>query len=406
MEHQNSPSSFAKPFKKAHELCCKDNSSQLASSLLGYPQIPLDDTTEFWNFIQKDVCAPTLEALAPRLWWMSKQSSTHIWPLHYQAIKLRNIVVSENPELHLVWYYDRIFIKPLPKYLLSLDFWDIYLKSQYPLLGPEHEIIKRSALGLLRSYRYLVQYESDFYIAQEKHLIPSTATWESFSLFLLDLRWINDEDVTAVFLDEFEVIVATPTVSRALASAGWSRKAARRVAKERNADLRDFYLHNLSEFCSYLLVYIDESGFDNRIGFRRTGWSPMGATLVQIARLHRDQRHQILPAYTQNGILLARVFQRSTDTAIFEDFIEQLLHHCSRWPEPKSILIIDNASFHSTRIEQLYRETGVKLVYLPPYSPDLNPIEDKLTSRYQVKRLLSAKFGLGTKNTVQHFLRK
>ena len=52
-----------------------------------------------------------------------------------------------------------------------------------------------------------------------------------------------------VFLyDEFEVVVTTPTISRALASAGWSRKAACRVAKERNADLRDFYLHNLSEF--------------------------------------------------------------------------------------------------------------------------------------------------------------
>lgn len=197
MERQNSRASSARPFNKAHELCNKGNSSQLAGSLPGYPQIPLDDTTELWDFIQKDICTPTLEALSPRLWWMSKQSSAHIWPLHYQAIKLRNIVISENPELHLVWYYDRIFIKPLPKYLLSLDFWDSYLKAQPPLLGPEHEIIKCSALGLLRSYRYLVQYESDFFIAQEKHLIPSTATWESFSLFLLDLRWIDDKDVTS-----------------------------------------------------------------------------------------------------------------------------------------------------------------------------------------------------------------
>ena len=78
--------------------------------------------------------------------------------------------------------------------------------------------------------------------------------------------------------------------------------------------------------------------------------------------------------------MLARVFQGSTDTAVFEDFIEQLLHHCGRWPEPKSVLIMDNASFHhSTRIEQLCREAGVKLLYLPPYSPDLNPIEEFFT---------------------------
>lgn len=117
------------------------------------------------------------------------------------------------------------------------------------------------------------------------------------------------QDEMAIFLyDEFDVVVTTPTISRALALAGWSRKAARCIAKERNADLRDFYLHNLSEFRSYHLVYIDESGCDNRIGFRRTGWSPLGVTPVQIARLHRDQKHQILPAYAQDGIMLARVF--------------------------------------------------------------------------------------------------
>ncbi len=65
----------------------------------------------------------------------------------------------------------------------------------------------------------------------------------------------------AMFIyDEFEVAVTTPTISRALAMAGGSKKAARRVAKERNADLRDFYLQNLSELRSYHLVYIDESG--------------------------------------------------------------------------------------------------------------------------------------------------
>jgi transposase len=74
---------------------------------------------------------------------------------------------------------------------------------------------------------------------------------------------------------------------------------------------------------------------------------------------------------------LARVFQGFTDSEVFEDFIKQLLPHCGRWPEPRSVLVIDNASFHrSERVEQMCHEAGVKLVYLPPYSPDLNPIEE------------------------------
>jgi transposase len=84
-----------------------------------------------------------------------------------------------------------------------------------------------------------------------------------------------------------------------------------------------------------------------------------------------------LPAYAQDGIVLCRIFQGSTDAVVFEDFIEQLLHHCGRWPAPKSVLVMDNASFHHTeRIKQMCSDAGVKLVYLPPYSPDLNPIEE------------------------------
>ena len=75
--------------------------------------------------------------------------------------------------------------------------------------------------------------------------------------------------------------------------------------------------------------------------------------------------------------MFARVFQGTTDATVFEDFIEQLLLHCGRFPEPKSVIIMDNASFHRTeRVEQLCHDAGVKLLYLPPYSPDLNPIEE------------------------------
>ena len=61
---------------------------------------------------------------------------------------------------------------------------------------------------------------------------------------------------------------------------------------------------------------------------------------------------------------------------MFEDYIEQLLPFCGKWLEPKSVLVMDNASFqHTERTEQMCTDAGVKLVYLPPNSPDLNPVE-------------------------------
>ncbi|EAT78838.1 hypothetical protein SNOG_13814 [Parastagonospora nodorum SN15] len=80
------------------------------------------------------------------------------------------------------------------------------------------------------------------------------------------------------------------------------------VARKQNADLQSYYFHKVSQFCSYQLVFIDKSSCDKRIGTQRTSWSPVGTTPVQVTQFHRNQRHQILAAYTQDGVLLSRVY--------------------------------------------------------------------------------------------------
>ncbi|KAI9041829.1 putative TPR domain protein [Aspergillus affinis] len=145
---------------------------------------------------------------------------------------------------------------------------------------------------------------------------------------LLEKFGLYVDEMVLFLWDEFHTWVTSSSLKRALVSVGWSKKVAKHRAKKQNADLRDFYLHNLSDFKSHHLVYVDESGCYKRIGFRRTGWSPLGLTPLQVSKFYRDQRYQILPAYAQDGVILSRVFQGSTDAAVFEDFIERLLKHC------------------------------------------------------------------------------
>jgi hypothetical protein len=194
---------------------------------------------------------------------------------------------------------------------------------------------------------------------------------------LLEKSDLYQDEMVHFLRDEFDIEVSTQSVGRALRSIGWTKKKIRRIAKRQNADLRDFYLYNTKELSPEQFVFIDESGTDKRGGFRRTGWSPLGVTPVQVARFQREQRYQILPAYTQDGVLFSRVFQGTIDGAVFEEFIEQALPFCGPYPAPYSVLVMDNAAIHrSERIEQMCRDAGVKLLYLPPYSPDLNPIEE------------------------------
>lgn len=89
--------------------------------------------------------------------------------------------------------------------------------------------------------------------------------------------------------------------------------------------------------------------------------------------LHEMSRHMVPPSpLLHNGFLLTTVISPG-DMAPRA----QLLQHCGRWPEPKSVLVMDSASFHrSEGLEQMCADAGVKLVYLPPYSLDLNPIEE------------------------------
>jgi transposase len=64
----------------------------------------------------------------------------------------------------------------------------------------------------------------------------------------------------------------------------------------------------------------------------------------------------------------------STTTAVFEAYLEQVLTPSLG---PGQVVVMDNLSSHKgSRVRELLEERGCELIYLPPYSPDLNPIEE------------------------------
>lgn len=168
------------------------------TALPGQPSVMLNDSTHMRQFLKKELYSKELETIAPRLWVMTTLSSRNINPLHRQRVKGREIIVTEEPRLHLVWIHDRIFIKPLPRYLLSQEFWEMYLSESSDRLGDSQDNIRKAATGFLRTYRYLVQHESDFNIAQQDNLrlIPKDVDWVSFCRFTLELGHIKDSDVS------------------------------------------------------------------------------------------------------------------------------------------------------------------------------------------------------------------
>ncbi|PNP51515.1 hypothetical protein FNYG_15892 [Fusarium nygamai] len=182
------------PFVLEHQLTRELD--EPARHVPGHPCVPLEDRSKVWDLLASEFCSDDLDRVANRLWWMSKQDSGNISPLHRQVVKRRTIVVTEDPKLHLAWIYDRIFIKPLPRYITSYAFWRDYLCTEAGSGGLER--IRRAALGYLRTYYHLVKHESDLRIAQDPSLclVPPDITWEQFCDFTSSLGDIADRDVS------------------------------------------------------------------------------------------------------------------------------------------------------------------------------------------------------------------
>jgi hypothetical protein len=100
--------------------------------------------------------------------------------------------------------------------------------------------------------------------------------------YLLEKPGLYRDEMVLFVLDEFNTHVTAASIGRALKSRGWTKKTIRRIAKGRNANLRDLYIHNSwdSGFYLYHYVFVDESSYDKRSGFRWIGWSPLSVTPV------------------------------------------------------------------------------------------------------------------------------
>ncbi|KAM0665688.1 hypothetical protein ACQRIU_005949 [Beauveria bassiana] len=188
---------------------------------------------------------------------------------------------------------------------------------------------------------------------------------------------LHVEEMVQLLREKFDVKISHSALGRALKD--WPRKKMRRIAQQRDEDLRDYYLYTLAKLQieSFHIVYFDESGCDTQVCHRRSGRAPKGKTPIKYNKLKRGRRWQILPAFTQNGVLMYRVYQGPTDKFLIEDFMSELLHFCEPFPGRNSVIIRDNASVHrSLKIKKMCDEAGVLYVELSPYSPDFNPIEE------------------------------
>jgi transposase len=120
------------------------------------------------------------------------------------------------------------------------------------------------------------------------------------------------------------------------------------------------------------LVFIDETGASTNLA-RKNGRCRRGRRLRAAVPHGHYKTITLVASIRLSGLIATKVFDRPINAALFEDWVEQCLVPTL---SPGDIVVMDNLSSHKgPKVEQLIKAAGAELRYLPPYSPDMNPIE-------------------------------
>lgn len=211
----------------------------------------------------------------------------------------------------------------------------------------------------------------------------------NFILSLLETRpWLYlDELATAVNAMSRRLDgAACKTYSRQyvheqLVACGWSLKKMRAKAAERDEANRELYWRAISVECTSpdQLMFADETALDGRALRRKYGWAARGHRVDVTHIFHRGKMISILAIYTTEGFQEFSWVEGAFDSEKFLAAMAAMLPRVMRpWPQPNSILVLDNCRIHHAIADDLLHiihTIGGKLLYLAPYCPIDSPIE-------------------------------
>ena len=174
--------------------------------------------------------------------------------------------------------------------------------------------------------------------------------------------------------------ISESAICRFLQRNNFSRKKLHNVAKQRNEELRSSFVCDCEIYSPEMMVFVDETGSDNRDSMRKFGYALRGQRATSVRLLCRGKRVNSVAAMDVNGVICVNSTTDSINGDVFCDYLErsllpQLLPF--NGVNPRSIVFLDNASIHHvSHAVSLIQSVGALVHFLPPYSPDLNPIEE------------------------------
>jgi transposase len=177
---------------------------------------------------------------------------------------------------------------------------------------------------------------------------------------------------------------------------------ARERDTEANQQRRAAFTAKLRTIAPEKLIFLDESGVTTQMT-RLWGRAPRGERIAEATPQGHWQVLTTLGAMSLRGMTAVMTVAAATDGEVFHAYVEQVL--CPRL-QPGDVVVMDNLSAHKVRgIRERIEAQGAELLYLPPYSPDLNPIEKAWFKFKQFLRAAKARTADGLDQTIAQALK-
>jgi transposase len=143
-------------------------------------------------------------------------------------------------------------------------------------------------------------------------------------------------------------------------------------ARERNEDRRRIWHRLVRHLDARRLVFVDESGANITLA-RRYGRAPRGERSLGRAPRNYGENLTLVAALSLAGLDAPMLLDGAMDTRAFEQYVERVL--IPRL-QPGQLVILDNLAVHRQgSIRRAITAAGCRVLFLPSYSPDFNPIE-------------------------------
>lgn len=142
------------------------------------------------------------------------------------------------------------------------------------------------------------------------------------------------------------------------------------------------------ELDAHRLVFVDEMGTNTSLS-PLYAWAPRGQRASCSVPRNRGPNTTLLSSMTLEGMGTSLAVEGATNREVFETYVQRVLAPTLR---PGQVVVMDNLTAHKgDRVKELIEERGCQLLYLPPYSPDFNPIEEAFSKIKAVVRKAEAR---------------